>query len=115
MGHVHLKVADLEKARAFYLDTLGLNLMFDASHMGALFVAAGSYHHHLGLNTWQSKGHLADAKALGLDYYVIHVPDSDSLKRLKENLEQSHYEFIYQDNTITLDDPAGNTLKITLK
>jgi catechol 2,3-dioxygenase len=55
IGHVHLKVADLERSLAFYCDVLGFELM---QRMGAdaAFVSAGSYHHHLGLNTWDSRG-----------------------------------------------------------
>ncbi|RJF74702.1 VOC family protein [Rhodopseudomonas palustris] len=55
IGHVHLKVADLERALGFYCDVLGFQLM---QRMGdqAAFISAGGYHHHIGLNTWESKG-----------------------------------------------------------
>lgn len=55
IGHVHLKVADLERSLAFYCDVLGFELM---QRMGAqaAFVSAGGYHHHIGLNTWESRG-----------------------------------------------------------
>ncbi len=54
MGHVHLHVGDLDAARAFYADRLGLELM--TTYPGALFLAAGGYHHHLGANTWAGEG-----------------------------------------------------------
>ena len=55
IGHVHLKVADLERALGFYCDVLGFELM-QRMGSGAAFISAGGYHHHIGLNTWESKG-----------------------------------------------------------
>jgi catechol 2,3-dioxygenase len=55
IGHVHLKVADLDRALGFYCDVLGFKLMQRMSS-GAAFISAGGYHHHIGLNTWESKG-----------------------------------------------------------
>lgn len=55
IGHVHLKVADLERALGFYCGVLGFELMQRMSS-GAAFISAGGYHHHIGLNTWESKG-----------------------------------------------------------
>ncbi|MFL6827611.1 MAG: VOC family protein [Bradyrhizobium sp.] len=55
IGHVHLKVADLDRALGFYCDVLGFELMQRMSS-GAAFISAGGYHHHIGLNTWESKG-----------------------------------------------------------
>ena len=54
IGHVHLKVADLERAIGFYRDYLGFDLLFN--YESAAFLSAGGYHHHIGLNTWESKG-----------------------------------------------------------
>jgi catechol 2,3-dioxygenase len=54
IGHVHLKVADLQRALHFYCDVLGFELM--QALPGAAFVSAGGYHHHIGLNTWESAG-----------------------------------------------------------
>jgi catechol 2,3-dioxygenase len=62
IGHVHLRVADLDRARSFYRDVLGFKLTAygsDFGRPGAGFLAAGDYHHHIGLNTWQSQGHTA--------------------------------------------------------
>src|SRR3979490_941431 len=55
IGHVHLKVADLERALGFYRDVLGFELMQRYGDQAA-FISAGGYHHHIGLNTWESKG-----------------------------------------------------------
>ena len=54
IGHVHLKVADLDRALGFYRDLLGFQVK--ATYPGAAFIAAGDYHHHIGLNTWESAG-----------------------------------------------------------
>jgi catechol 2,3-dioxygenase len=55
IGHVHLKVADLERAIAFYRDVLGFEVT-ERLGRDAAFLSAGGYHHHIGLNTWESKG-----------------------------------------------------------
>jgi catechol 2,3-dioxygenase len=55
IGHVHLKVADLERAEAFYRDVLGFEVQQHMDHSAA-FLSAGGYHHHIGLNIWQSRG-----------------------------------------------------------
>lgn len=55
IGHVHLKVADLDRALGFYCDVLGFEVM-QKMGSGAAFISAGGYHHHIGLNTWESKG-----------------------------------------------------------
>lgn len=79
VGHVHLQVADLDAALGFWVDALGFELM---QHFGseAAFVSAGGYHHHIGLNTWRSKGAPPGAPELpGLDTVAIGYPDKDTL------------------------------------
>ena len=76
MGHVHLQAADIPPAEAFYNGALGLDVMV-RSYPGALFLSAGGYHHHLGLNTWQSQGAPAPPEgALGLDHYELVLPSA---------------------------------------
>jgi catechol 2,3-dioxygenase len=86
IGHVHLKVADLERALGFYCGVLGFELM---QRMGpaAAFVSAGGYHHHIGLNTWESKGgHPPPPGSTGLFHTAILYPTrpalADALHRL---------------------------------
>lgn len=86
IGHVHLKVADLERAIAFYRDVLGLEV---TQRMGssAAFLSAGGYHHHIGLNTWESYGGPAPAAGTtGLYHVAILYPTraelGDALRRL---------------------------------
>jgi catechol 2,3-dioxygenase len=86
IGHVHLKVSDLDRALAFYCGVLGFELQ---QRLGdeAAFISAGGYHHHLGLNTWESRG--ADPpprRSTGLYHVAIRYPDratlADGLRRV---------------------------------
>ena len=86
IGHVHLKVADLERAIGFYRDVLGFEV---TQRMGrqAAFLSAGGYHHHIGLNTWESAGGRAPAPGTtGLYHVAILYPTraelGDALRRL---------------------------------
>jgi catechol 2,3-dioxygenase len=86
IGHVHLKVADIERALAFYQGVLGFEL---TQRMGdsAAFLSAGGYHHHIGLNTWESRGGQAPPPGTtGLYHFAIRYPDratlADALRRL---------------------------------
>jgi catechol 2,3-dioxygenase len=88
IGHVHLKVADLDRALAFYCGVLGFQLM---QKMGAqaAFISAGGYHHHIGLNTWESLGGSPPpAGTTGLYHTAIRYPDrkslADALRRLQK-------------------------------
>lgn len=79
VGHVHLKVSDLDRAIAFYVDVLGFELMQRYGDQAA-FLSAGGYHHHIGLNTWHSKGAgPAPARAPGLYHVAFLFPDRASL------------------------------------
>src|SRR5918911_12 len=88
IGHVHLKVSDIERALAFYRDVLGFDVMQRWGDSAA-FVSAGGYHHHIGLNTWESKGGSAPPPGTtGLYHVAIRYPDratlGDALRRLAE-------------------------------
>ena len=73
IGHVHLKVADLERAIGFYRDLLGFDLLFNFGT--AAFLSAGGYHHHIGLNTWESKDGAPPAPGTtGLYHFAINYP-----------------------------------------
>jgi catechol 2,3-dioxygenase len=79
IGHVHLKVADLERAIAFYRDVLGFQLMQRIGGQAA-FLSAGGYHHHIGLNTWESRGGSPPAPgSTGLFHFAIRYPDRAAL------------------------------------
>jgi len=89
IGHVHLKVADLERAVRFYQDFLGFDLIHRYGDQAA-FLSAGGYHHHLGLNTWESKGGQPPAPGTtGLFHFAINYPTRRDLAaafaRLREH------------------------------
>jgi catechol 2,3-dioxygenase len=88
IGHVHLKVADLQRALHFYCDVLGFELM-QSLPSGAAFISAGGYHHHIGLNTWESLGGSPPPPgATGLYHTAILYPTraelADALRRVVE-------------------------------
>jgi catechol 2,3-dioxygenase len=87
IGHVHLKVADLERALGFYCGVLGFQLMQKYGDQAA-FISAGGYHHHIGLNTWESLGGSPPPPGTtGLYHTAIRYPDrrslADALRRLQ--------------------------------
>ncbi len=88
IGHVHLKVADLDRAIAFYHGVLGFDVVFRMGSQAA-FLSAGGYHHHLGLNTWESAGGSPPPRGTtGLYHVAIRYPDrrtlADALRRLTD-------------------------------
>lgn len=88
IGHIHLHVADLARAERFYAGVLGFEVTV-RGYPGALFLATGGYHHHIGLNTWAGNGiSPADSDAAGLRYFTVHIPDpaalDGALRRVRE-------------------------------
>jgi catechol 2,3-dioxygenase len=88
IGHVHLKVADIDRSLAFYCDVLGFELMTRFGEQAA-FISAGGYHHHIGLNTWESRGGSPPPLGTtGLYHVAIRYPSraalADALRRLME-------------------------------
>ncbi len=87
IGHMHLQVADLARSRVFYHGLLGLDVTQE-SYPGALFLSAGGYHHHLGLNTWAGRGAPPPPEgSLGLAAYSIRLPDEASWQELVRRAE----------------------------
>jgi catechol 2,3-dioxygenase len=117
IGHVHLKVADLDRSLAFYHDVLGFELTqrFGAQ---AAFLSAGGYHHHLGLNTWESRGGSAPPPgSTGLYHVAIVYPTrallADALRRLQTAgvpIEGASDHGVSE--AIYLRDPDGNGLEL---
>jgi catechol 2,3-dioxygenase len=116
IGHVHLKVSDLDRAIAFYRDVLGFELM---QRMGdeAAFLSAGGYHHHIGLNTWQSKGgHRPPPGTTGLFHFAIRLPDRPALARTVKRVVQVGIPIGASDHGVSeavyFEDPDGNGIEI---
>ena len=117
IGHVHLKVADLERALAFYRDVLGFDVMQGYGE-DAVFISAGGYHHHIGLNTWESKGGSPPPRGTtGLYHLAILYPTraslADALRRvmsagigLTGAADHGVSEALY------LNDPDGNGVEL---
>jgi catechol 2,3-dioxygenase len=91
IGHVHLTVADLEKSLTFYRDFLGFEVVARYGS-SAVFLSAGGYHHHIGLNTWAGEGvSPAPAGYAGLYHFAILFPTRKELARIVKRLIDAHY------------------------
>ena len=117
IGHVHLKVADIERSLDFYVGVLGFELQ---QRMGdqAAFISAGDYHHHIGLNTWQSRGGTPPPPGhTGLFHFAVLYPDrvtlADALRRL---VDAGHPLTGASDHGVSeaiyLNDPDGNGVEL---
>jgi catechol 2,3-dioxygenase len=108
MGHVHLQVRDVPEAEAFWSGVVG----FDPTvrgYPGALFVSAGGYHHHLGLNTWGTAGAPPPPEgARGLARFEVVVPDRDELERIAARAGAAGHGARAGDEGLALRDPSGN-------
>lgn len=117
IGHVHLKVADLDRALAFYCGVLGFEVTQRLGR-GAAFVAAGSYHHHIGLNTWESRaGGPPPRGTTGLYHVALLYPTraalADALRRLRAagiSLDGAADHGVSE--ALYLHDPDGNGLEL---
>ena len=117
IGHVHLKVADIERALAFWRDVLGFELQ---ARMGdqAAFISAGGYHHHIGLNTWESKGGSPPPPGTtGLYHVAVRFPDrktlAETVRRVLDagvQLEGASDHGVSE--AIYLRDPDGNGVEL---
>jgi catechol 2,3-dioxygenase len=111
LGHVHLQVSDLDSAARFWVDTFGLDVMA-SGYPGALFVSAGGYHHHVGLNTWAGVGApRPPSGARGLDRFEIVLPDGASLQAARERLATAA-EVRDVDGGVAAEDPSGNGILV---
>ncbi len=112
VGHVHLAVGDVQTAREFYVDRLGFAATTQIPN-SALFVSAGGYHHHMAMNTWNSRGAGRRGRTLGLGQVDIVVPGTDDVGALDERMR--HYGIGTRDDgqTVAFDDPWGNLIRVT--
>lgn len=117
IGHVHLKVADLDRALEFYRDLLGfeITMMYGSQ---AAFISAGGYHHHIGLNTWHSKGSAPASKnGVGLYHTAIVYPTRKDLAVILDRLRKARYPLTGASDhgvseALYLDDPDGNGVEL---
>jgi catechol 2,3-dioxygenase len=112
IGHVHLNVSDLDSAEAFYAGALGLDVTV-RGYPGALFLSAGGYHHHIGLNTWAGEGAPPPPPgARGLAWYELRVPDATDLQQLTRRLAARQISFEQRESSPLAQDPSGNRVLI---
>ena len=115
MGHVHLHVGNLEEAGKFYSDAIGFDRMV-MRYPGALFMAAGGYHHHLGTNIWAGAGAQpsADNDARLIEWTVV-LPNTTSLEQLEQSLHQHGYETERDDDGLVTRDPWNTQLRVVVE
>jgi catechol 2,3-dioxygenase len=113
IGHVHLQVADLAAAESFYHGVLGFDVTV-RGYPGALFVSAGGYHHHVGLNTWASEGAPAPPPgSRGLAWFEVDLPSGAELARIAERLAAAGVETRDHERGLLAADPSGNGLLLS--
>ncbi|MDX2160348.1 MAG: VOC family protein [bacterium] len=112
IGHMHLRVGDSAQAVDFYTRLIGFQIM--QSWPGAGFVSAGGYHHHLGLNMWQSRGgHAPSEASVQLEFWTIHVPHTADLEQLVERLAAGGWPYNRDEHSVVVRDPWGTTVHVT--
>jgi catechol 2,3-dioxygenase len=113
IGHVHLHVSRLDDTQAFYCDILGFDLMQRLAG-SALFVSAGGYHHHIGLNAWQGVGAPPPPPdAVGLRHFVVKLPDRAELERVLNRVQRAGVSIEGRDGGALVRDPSQNGVLLT--
>lgn len=114
IGHVHFHVGDLNRAKQFYTEVLGFDIV---SHYGrdALFISAGGYHHHIGLNIWAGTGAPPNPEdAVGLRYFTITLPDQEALQEVGSRLQQAGAVYEQEAGLISVTDPFGIGIRLVV-
>lgn len=113
MGHVHLRGGDVAKAEEFYADTLGFKVT--ARSEGAVFFAAGDYHHHMAVNVWSSEGAGDRPETAGLGHVTILVSDEGELDALEARLKHAKREYTREGAELHTSDPWGTEVVVSVK
>ena len=109
LGHMHLQVGDIPRTKEFYVDVLGFDLM--AMMPSALFISAGGYHHHLGLNTWHSRGAApTPADVAGLRFYTVDFATEQARAATVARLAAAGIAYRETPAGILVEDPWQNTI-----
>jgi len=114
LGHVHLRVDDIAPAERFYVERLGFDLTTRYGGQASFF-SAGGYHHHVAVNTWQTRGAPPPPEgARGLAWFRIEVPSAAVLDTVRASLEAAGVVVETRDGTLRTKDPAGNGILISV-
>lgn len=114
IGHVHFHVSDLKDAEQFYVNLLGFDITAFYGSM-ALFISAGGYHHHIGLNTWAGVGvPPVPENAAGIDYFTLRLPDQKELDAVVSRLTESGYSLTAHDGALLVKDPFNIGIKLEI-
>ncbi|SDN71058.1 catechol 2,3-dioxygenase [Paenibacillus sp. yr247] len=114
MGNIHFHVKNLQKSREFYCDVLGFDVAVDASEtMKALFISAGGYHHHIGMNIWAGEeAPSRPSNGTGLEYYTLIFPTEKTRNEALERLQSVGVQATDLDDVLTVTDPSGIQLRL---
>jgi catechol 2,3-dioxygenase len=114
LGHMHLHVGNLPQANAFYGDVIGLDLIARFGH-SALFMSAGGYHHHLGLNTWAGVGAPPPPPdAIGMRYFSMKLPKANEVGEIADRVRENGGALEERDDGLLLRDPFQNGVLLTV-
>ncbi|SDX62950.1 VOC family protein [Paenibacillus sp. CF384] len=115
VGHIHLHVSELPTTEHFYHDVLGFELVAQMAD-SALFISAGGYHHHIGLNVWAGIGaELTPENAPGLDYYEIVLPNETAQMALFARLQAASVPLQTDRGTVIVRDPSGIEIRLIVE
>ncbi|OMD60781.1 VOC family protein [Paenibacillus odorifer] len=115
IGHVHFHVGNLNKAKAFYVDLLGFELTANYGS-AAMFISAGGYHHHIGLNVWAGQGApAAPADTVGIDYFTLILTNEEERNAVVERVRQAGYAVTEVNGTPTFQDPWNIGIRLVLE
>lgn len=114
IGHVHFHVSDLDQARAFYCDVLGFEL---TAHYGsaALFISAGGYHHHIGLNIWAGVGvPNTPRNAAGMEDFTIELPNQEAFEEVTGRILEAGLQLQERDGIFAVQDPSDIWIRLAV-
>lgn len=113
LGHMHLKSANVNRDEPFYRDIIGFDEMANLGGSAA-FLSAGGYHHHLGMNMWESaNASPAPQNSVGLQYFTVRVPNPEELTRVSNRVRQAGFDLEETDAGLLVRDPSQNAVVLT--
>jgi catechol 2,3-dioxygenase len=110
IGHIHLRVGDIPQAKKFYVDIVGFTITSEI--LGALFISVNGYHHHIGLNTWESFGAGKRTESLGLKEFSLPIIDKQEREQLLNRCEKKHISVQQFPTYSSIADPWGTEITI---